>query len=97
LEVIRPLRWIGNRLGLADIRQRLIAIKAQGDIIMASEADLQADLDKIAAGVTAAIASIADLKAQIAALGTGPVTQAQLDALTAQADSIVAELTPPTP
>jgi prefoldin subunit 5 len=61
---------------------------------MAKEADLQADLDKIAAGVTAAQSQIADLKAQIAALGTGPVTQEQLDALTAQADAIVASLTP---
>jgi prefoldin subunit 5 len=61
---------------------------------MAKEADLQADLDKIAAGVTAAQSQIADLKAQIAALGTGPVTQDQLDALTAQADAIVASLTP---
>jgi hypothetical protein len=64
---------------------------------MASEADLQKDLDAIAAGVASAVAQIADLKAQIAALGNGPVSQDQLDALTAQADAIVAALTPNTP
>ena len=91
------LRWIGNRLGLAGIRGRLDVIIDKLGWIMASEADLQKDLDAIASGVTTAVGQIADLKAQIAALGTGPVTQAQLDALTAQADSIVAALTPNTP
>jgi cell division protein FtsB len=84
----RQRRWILRSLD---------ALHAKVDVIMASEADLQKDLDAIAAGVTAAVSQIADLKAQIAALGTGPVSQEQLDALTAQADSIVAALTPNTP
>jgi outer membrane murein-binding lipoprotein Lpp len=91
------LRWLGNALGLAGIRARLDYLIAQMEILMAKEADLQKDLDAIATGVTAAVSQIADLKAQIAALGTGPVSQEQLDALTAQADSIVAALTPNTP
>jgi outer membrane murein-binding lipoprotein Lpp len=91
------LRWLRNALGLAGVRARLDYLISQVEILMAKEADLQADLDKIAAGVTAAVSQIADLKAQIAALGTGPVSQEQLDALTAQADSIVAALTPNTP
>ncbi len=66
---------------------------------MSKEADLQTDLDAIKTGVatllTAAIANaatIADLKAQLAA-GT-PVSQEQLDALEAEAKAIVASLTP---
>lgn len=90
------MRWCLSR-GDRRILRSLDVIIRKVDLLMAKEADLQADLDKIAAGVTAAVASIADLKAQIAALGTGPVTQEQLDALTAQADSIVAALTPTTP
>ena len=92
------LRWLGNRLGLAGIRGRLDVLIDKVGWIMASEADLQKDLDAIASGVTTAVGQIADLKAQIAALGTGaPVTQDQLDALTKQADGIVASLTPATP
>lgn len=62
------------------------------------EKDLQAALDTIKNGVsdvvnrlTAQAAKIADLTAQVAA-GT-PVTQDQLDALTAEANEIAAVLT----
>jgi cell division protein FtsB len=91
-------RWLGNRLGLLGIRARLDSLIHKVDFIMAKEADLQKDLDAIAAGVTAANAAIADLKQQIIDLGnqTAPVSQDQLDALTAQADAIVAALTPGT-
>jgi hypothetical protein len=84
-------------LGLDQLRHRLIRIDDRLEIIMATEADLKADLDKIAAGVTEAVSLIADLKAQIANIPAGAVTQDQLDELTAQADSIVAALTPNTP
>ncbi len=82
--------------------QILIAVAGiarQESQIMSKEADLQTDLDAIKTGVatllTAAIANaatIADLKAQLAA-GT-PVSQDQLDALEAEAKAIVASLTP---
>ena len=69
---------------------------------MSAEADLQTDLDAIQAGVarslaaqTAQAATIADLRAQLAA-GT-PVSQAQLDSLDAEAKAIVATLTPLAP
>ncbi len=69
---------------------------------MSKVSDLQADLDTIKQGVadvlaaqTAQAATIADLKAQLAA-GT-PVSQEQLDALDAEAKNIVAALTPLAP
>jgi hypothetical protein len=72
------------------------------ETIMASEQDLQNDLDAIKAGVDAAVAAaanqskvIADLTAQLAA--GSPVTQAQLDALDTEAKGIVTALTPPAP
>ena len=102
---MNSLEWIFNvltfgqcgreRRRLDRIEGALQRIEGKADLIMASEADLQADLDKIAAGVTTANTAIADLKAQIAAIPAGPVTQAQLDALTAQADTIVAALNTP--
>jgi hypothetical protein len=74
------------------------ALTKEGTILM-NESDLQADLDAIKAGVAATLtaqqaqaATIADLKAQLAN-GT-PVTQAQLDALDAEAKAIVVSLTP---
>lgn len=84
------------------LAQILTTVHQLGASIMASEKDLQADLDAIQSGVTAVLAAqtaqaatIADLKAQLAA-GT-PVSQAQLDALDAEAKSIVAALTPLAP
>lgn len=85
---------------------RLDRILAQLESLMASNADLKADLDDIKAGVaavstqlTAQAQSIADLKAQLAA--GSPITQADLDALDAEAkeirgalDPLVAPLTP---
>jgi outer membrane murein-binding lipoprotein Lpp len=57
------------------------------EFVMASQADLDAKLDQIAAKVD-------DLKAQIAALGNPPappVSQAELDADVAKADAILAK------
>ncbi len=61
----------------------------------ATEQQLSDDLDAIKTGVDSALAQIADLKTQIANLGTGLVSQQQLDDLTAKADAIVATLNPP--
>ena len=65
--------------------------------LMATEQELQADLDAIKEGVAAVAAKlaaqaqqIADLQAQILA-GT-PVTQEQLDGLKSEADAIVTAL-----
>ena len=76
---------------VADIQ----TLKKDGVKIMSVESDLQADLDTIKANVatvltkvTAQAATIAELQAQVAA-GT-PVSQAQLDALDAEAKAIVA-------
>jgi hypothetical protein len=83
--------------GSAD--RKLDQILAHLERITMNEQDLQTDLDAIKAGVatvlaaqTAQAATIADLKAQLAA-GT-PVSQAQLDALDAEAKAIVTSLTP---
>lgn len=66
---------------------------------MATEADLQADLDQIKAGVTAVATTIANQAATIASLQAQvaagePVTPAQLDSLKTEADGIVAALAP---
>lgn len=57
---------------------------------MATVAELNSTLDAVAAGVDSLESSIADLKAQVAA--GGAVTQADLDALTAKAQAIVADI-----
>lgn len=76
----------------------LTGLIAQGAQIMKSEQNLSDDIDAIQAGVTAALQSQADLKAQIAALIAGePVSQDQLDALVAKADAIAASLSPAPP
>jgi ankyrin repeat protein len=87
---------------LDHILAQLATIVAKENLIMSTEQDLQDDLDTIKSGVaglltaaTANAATIADLKAQLAA-GT-PVSQAQLDALDMQAKAIVATLTPLVP
>jgi len=76
------------------------AAQAQGVTIMATQKELSDELDEIKTAVDdvkatsqAQIAEIAALKAQIAA-GT-PVSQEQLDALDAKADSILASLGAP--
>ncbi len=81
------------------ILHQLSRIETKVEQLMASEQQLSDDLDKIQTGVTSALSSIADLKAQIAVLQgqAGPVSQAQLDDLTARADAIVASLSPATP
>jgi peptidoglycan hydrolase CwlO-like protein len=87
---------------LTEVHESLHHLHRKVDRLMSVESDLQTDLDTIKAGVasllTAATANaqtIADLKAQLAA-GT-PVSQAQLDALEAEAKGIVATLTPLVP
>ncbi len=77
----------------------LTQLVAQGAKLMAAEADLQAGLDKLAVDISARLDA---LNAQIAALQTqlaagSPVTQAQLDALTTEVNTIDAALTPPAP
>lgn len=77
------------------IFSQLLALDTKVNTIMKTEQNLSDDLDAIQAGVTAALAAQADLKAQIAALVAGePVNQAQLDALVEKADAIAASLTP---
>lgn len=72
----------------------LTAIKKQGDKIMATVDELNAKMDAIPPVLDAIEADTNGLKAQIQTLsdqiaaGT-PVTQAQLDALTIKADSIL--------
>ena len=59
---------------------------------MASEADLQATLDNLGTAVTAEIArGLAAIQAAVAA--AGPVSQAQLDALNAEGQTIIANVT----
>jgi len=64
------------------------------DEIMADVQNLSDDLDQIKAGVLAAQAAIADLKAQVAAIQPGAATQEQLDALDAKTEEIKALLSP---
>jgi hypothetical protein len=87
---------------LTRIEAKLDQVLTKEGTILMNESDLQTDLDAIKAGVaatltqvTAQAATIASLTAQLAA-GT-PVTQAQLDALDAEAKAIVASLTPLAP
>jgi septal ring factor EnvC (AmiA/AmiB activator) len=101
LDLDRPDSGSADRK-LDQILAQLATIVAKENQIMSTEQDLQDDLDTIKAGVsglltaaTANAATIADLKAQLAA-GT-PVSQAQLDALDTQAKAIVATLTPLVP
>jgi hypothetical protein len=67
----------------------LTALSLKVNTIMATEQNLQDDMDAIKAGVAALAAEIAALKAA----GAGAVTQAQLDALDAEAKTIVAGTT----
>ena len=92
-----PVLQLGHALR-ADLR----ALSDKVDTLMATEAELQADLDLIKTGVTtvtqlvtAQAQTIADLQAQVAA--GSPVSQTQLDALKAEADAIVAALPAPAP
>ncbi len=84
---------------LTQIQALLKHVIVQGDLLMAKVEDLQADLDKLKADVSARLdalaATIADLKQQIAA-GT-PVTQEQLDALDAEVKAIDDSVSPPAP
>lgn len=61
--------------------------------LMSVEQDLQDKLDLISTGVDNVATEVTALKAQIAAIPPGVVTQSQLDALTAQADVILGKLT----
>jgi septal ring factor EnvC (AmiA/AmiB activator) len=77
----------------------LISLHSKVNRMTAQEQDLQTTLDKIKAGVAtvadrlaAQAKTITDLQAQLAA-GT-PVSQEQLDALTAEANDIAAVLAP---
>jgi len=85
---------------LADILTQLTVLTTQGEQIMATLQELRDELTDIKTKVDEAkvtsqqqIDLIAELKAQIAA--GSPVTQADLDSLDAQADSILAALSPP--
>jgi predicted nucleic acid-binding Zn-ribbon protein len=91
----------GNKFNQHDplilVLELLLTLHRKVDKIMATEQELQADLDAIKAAVDALPArfatlnqTIVDLQAQIAA-GT-PVSQDQLDALKAEADAILASL-----
>ncbi|HLX21658.1 MAG TPA: hypothetical protein VKR23_16045 [Gaiellaceae bacterium] len=89
-------------LPVDQILAQLALLNGKADLMAKKESDLQTDLDTIRDGVasllTAATANaqtIKDLQAQVAA--GSPVTQDQLDALAAEADGIVATLTPLAP
>jgi hypothetical protein len=84
---------------LGQILTRLGVLERQESTILMNEQDLQNDLDAIRIGVnnllasaTAQAATIADLRAQLAA--GAPVSQEQLDALDTEARAIVAALAP---
>lgn len=85
---------------LAKILTRLQTLEQQGLSIMATQQELSDELDQIKTAVDIVKAASVDQIAQIAALtaqlaaGT-PVTQDQLDALDAKADSILVALGPP--
>jgi hypothetical protein len=82
------------------------ALHRKVDCLISKQEDLKADLDAIKTDADALVTLVANQNAQIAALsaqvaaGT-PVTQAQLDALTSEAQGVLDELsplvTPPTP
>jgi peptidoglycan hydrolase CwlO-like protein len=88
---------VATLAGLTAVYRSLRALQRKVECLMSSEQDLQNDLDAIVTAVATVAAkqaaqakSIADLQAQLAA-GT-PVSQAQLDALVVEADSIKASL-----
>lgn len=87
-------RWFCRPGTMERIEDSLTRIERMLIAMASTEQQLADDLNKIQAGVTAAIADIQSLTDQIAALKAqpSPVTQAQLDTLTAQADSIVTAL-----
>ena len=84
---------------LARIDISLAQLLTKVDQMARTEQELSDDLDKISAGVTAALSEIADLKTQIGVISQQvvPVCHEQLDNLTAKADAIAAALTPPAP
>jgi hypothetical protein len=77
---------------LTQIEAKLDLLLTKVGSLMVQESDLQADLDAIKTGVTALLAQVAAL----VAAGPGPVTQAQLDSLDAEAKGITAAMAPPT-
>lgn len=83
----------GLRDRLASIECLLVSIVKKVDDMARTEQELSDDLDKIAAGVASAVSEISDLETQLAAIVAGePVSQDQLDSLTAKADGIVTAL-----
>ena len=82
--------------------RKLDRILALLESLMKNESDLKAELDTIKTGVATLLAqatanakTIADLQTQVAS--GSPVTQAQLDDLSAEAQGIVDTLTPLAP
>jgi septal ring factor EnvC (AmiA/AmiB activator) len=67
-------------------------IQRQGAEQMADLTRLQAALDALGVDVSEVSAKIDDLKAQIAALSVGQITQEQIDALAAAAEAVDASL-----
>lgn len=92
-------RWDPTYAALVVILESLDALHRKVERLLMNEQDLQVALDGIKAGVTTVVdrltaqaKTISDLTAQVAA-GT-PVSQDQLDALTTEAQGIVAALAP---
>ena len=82
------LNIIGLMLAVIILNQ--LTLRRKVDCLMATLAEVNAVLDAVAAGVDALEAAIADLKTQVAAGGV--VSQAKLDALSAKAADIAADI-----
>jgi predicted XRE-type DNA-binding protein len=84
-EQIAQIKWIGR------------LVRRQGEQTMADLTNLQATLDKLVTDEQTAAADVAkafaDLQASIDALSAGQITQAQIDALAAQAQTVDDSLT----
>jgi chromosome segregation ATPase len=76
---------------------QLTNISVKENKIMADIANLTEDLIAIKAGVSAALAKIEELKAQIAAITPGAATQEQIDALDVLTEDIKSSLSPDVP
>jgi len=73
--------------------EALEELKTQGEGIMATQQELSDKLDAIPPVLDAIVADEQALKDQIAALTAGqPVTQEQLDAMTAKVDGVLSRL-----
>ena len=88
--MLRAMKWCSTRRTLAKILKNQEKIMATLADVLAAEAQAKTEMDAIAAGVTALNASIADLKAQLAA-AVAANDPTQLQAALDAANALVTE------